>query len=70
MLGILPASPVGTGSIRQLSVWEFPIFLSEFWHRSCVYRERKGEVPCKVLGPTCSGGLLTFCTKRSCPLVE
>ena len=70
MLGILPTSPLGTGSIRQPSVWEFPIFLSKFWHRSCMYRERGGEVPCKGLGSTCPGGLLTFCAKRSCPLVE
>ena len=35
-----------------------------------MYRERGGEVPCKGLGSTCPGGLLTFCAKRSCPLVE
>lgn len=64
MLGILPMSPLGTGSIRQSSVWEFPTFLSEFWHRSCMYRERVGRSSLQRAQPDLPRGLADLLHKE------
>lgn len=65
-----PGSPLGTDSIVQTSGEEFLTLLSELWHRSQMCRDRAGGGPCGGAEPNLPGGLLTFCTKGSCPAVE